>query len=192
MAKEFADLNKALMKVFTPKMIEKVMAEESAMYKMLREQQQEISKQFSMKAGQYGTRIPSIPPEKKMNGEQIVQVETPEGPMIYEFVEEVNYLDNGGLEVNVLHDGNRTAEVFPKDQWTHCTTKHLVNEALTESKIEAAHQRGMAKIAAAPQVYKADLNIGVLTKEVAAAKKTFLEKMLAWGSDLDEEEQKRR
>jgi hypothetical protein len=92
-------------------------------------------------------------------------------------VEEVNYLDNGGLEVNVLHAGNRTIEVFPKDHWTHCTTKHLVNE-------EDAAQAEKAKLAIAhalqPKIFKPNITFSKSLVDSLADVKLSPEERSSW------------
>jgi hypothetical protein len=65
----------------------------------------------------------TIPPA--LTGDQFVKVDTEDGPFIIDYVTDVSYLDNGGLEVVAIHEGNRTVEVFPPGRWHHCTTKHL-------------------------------------------------------------------
>jgi hypothetical protein len=55
-------------------------------------------------------------------------------------VDEVNYLDSGGLEVQAVHEGNRTTEVFPEGHWTHCTVKQLAPEVV---KYDAERMKGL-------------------------------------------------
>lgn len=157
MAGEFRNLGDALKKLITPKSLEEQLQKESVMMRKLREQQVEMNKKFAalpmqpMRPMHPGRSI-AMP----KTGEHIVSVDTPDGPVVFDFVDSVNYLDSGALEVNVLHDGNRTSEVFPDGKWDHCTTKTI---AIEDEKSDEEKASLIEQVMSKPSIFKADLNI---------------------------------
>ena len=152
MAGEFGNLGDALKKIITPKILEDHILKESAVRRYIRQN-----------SNAFGTVIPpggSIIPMPK-TGEQIVSVDTPDGPRVFDFVDSVNYLDSGGLEVNVLHNGNRTSEVFPDGKWDHCTIKTIAIEDEKSSEEKASL---IEQVMGKPAILKANLSDELLVE----------------------------
>lgn len=117
--KPFESFNR-IMNATSRDTIEAIVNKEDAIYKALKE----LKEKVHIPPQTHPTTGFTFPTPKATGG-KFVSVTTPDGPVVFDFVRETRVTPAGALFVIILHDGNRSCEVFAPGQWTRYVEKSL-------------------------------------------------------------------